>query len=99
MRAGFSAIASYREPLFEEEEEKTMRKLFTASLFAFAVSMAVNAAQAKVIVEFAYPYAGLFDVTYEKILPKFYEQYPDIEIKIRAPYENYEDGTNSMLRA
>ena len=75
-----------------------MIKLFATSLLAFAVSMGVNAAQAKVIVEFAYPYAGLFDVTYEKILPKFYEQHPDIEIKIRAPYENYEDGTNSILR-
>ncbi|MEO1399610.1 MAG: extracellular solute-binding protein, partial [Pseudomonadota bacterium] len=55
-------------------------------------------AQDKTVVEFAYPYSGLFDVTYEKILPKFYEQNPGIEIKIRAAYENYEDGTNTILR-
>lgn len=52
----------------------------------------------KITIEFAYPYSSLFDVTYEKILPKFNEQYPNIEVKIRAAYENYEDGTNTILR-
>ena len=52
----------------------------------------------KIVVEFAYPYSHLFDVTYEKILPKFYEQHPNIEIKMRATYESYEDGTNTILR-
>ena len=32
------------------------------------------------------------------ILPLFYEQHPNIEVKIRATYENYEDGTNTILR-
>lgn len=55
-------------------------------------------AQDKVVIEFAYPYSHLFDVTYEKILPKFYAQHPNIEVKMRATYESYEDGTNTILR-
>ncbi|MEL7348033.1 MAG: ABC transporter substrate-binding protein, partial [Pseudomonadota bacterium] len=55
-------------------------------------------AEDKVVIEFAYPYSHLFDVTYEKILPKFYEAHPNIEVKIRATYESYEDGTNTILR-
>ncbi len=73
-----------------------MKKTLLGTLFA-TVAFAAPV-QAKTVVEFSYPYSGLFDVTYEKILPKFYEQHPDIEIKIRAPYENYEDGTNAILR-
>ena len=75
-----------------------MKKTLIPSIFTLIFSIFAVAAHAKTVVEFAYPYAGLFDVTYEKILPKFYAQNPDIEIKIRAPYENYEDGTNSILR-
>ena len=55
-------------------------------------------AQDQVVIEFAYPYSHLFDVTYEKILPKFYAQHPNIEVKMRATYESYEDGTNTILR-
>jgi len=60
----------------------------------------LNTAQAeeKIVVEFGYPYSHLFDVTYEKIMPKFKEKYPNIEIKMRATYENYEDATNTILR-
>lgn len=55
-------------------------------------------AEDKVTIEFAYPYSHLFDVTYENILPKFYEAHPDIEVKFRATYENYEDANNTILR-
>ena len=74
-----------------------MRLLSIAALVAAGVASAANA-QDKIVVEFAYPYSHLFDVTYEKILPKFYEENPDIEIKMRATYESYEDGTNTILR-
>ncbi|MEL6218122.1 MAG: extracellular solute-binding protein [Pseudomonadota bacterium] len=72
------------------------RLLTTAAVLAALVGPA--AAQDKIVVEFAYPYSHLFDVTYEKILPKFYEAHPNIEIKMRATYESYEDGTNTILR-
>ncbi|MBU2532655.1 MAG: extracellular solute-binding protein, partial [Alphaproteobacteria bacterium] len=31
-------------------------------------------------------------------MPKFKEAHPNIEIKFRATYESYEDGTNTILR-
>ncbi|MEM6550246.1 MAG: ABC transporter substrate-binding protein [Pseudomonadota bacterium] len=63
------------------------------------VLMATSAlAEEKVTIEFAYPYSHLFDVTYEKIMPKFKEAHPNIEVKFRATYESYEDGTNTILR-
>ncbi len=70
------------------------------TLTAVALLAAATAAQAqdKVTIEFAYPYSHLFDVTYEKILPKFKEQYPHIDVQMRAAYEGYEDGTNTILR-
>ena len=72
------------------------RLLATAAVLAALGTNAV--AEDKIVVEFAYPYSHLFDVTYEKILPKFYEENPGIEIKMRATYESYEDGTNTILR-
>ncbi|WP_346894157.1 ABC transporter substrate-binding protein [uncultured Roseibium sp.] len=73
-----------------------MKKCLTAIAFLLAAGTAQ--AEDKVTIEFAYPYSHLFDVTYEKILPLFHEQYPDIEVKMRASYESYEDASNTILR-
>ena len=73
-----------------------MKSLATSMALALAAGAAM--AEDKIVIEFAYPYSHLFDVTYEKILPKFYEQHPNIEVKMRATYESYEDGTNTILR-
>jgi multiple sugar transport system substrate-binding protein len=51
-----------------------------------------------VTIEFAYPYSHLFDVTYEAMMPAFKKAHPNIEVKFRATYESYEDGTNTILR-
>ncbi|MGZ2257197.1 extracellular solute-binding protein [Roseobacter sp. A03A-229] len=77
-----------------------MQRTLTAMGTALGTLLAASTVTAddKIVVEFAYPYSHLFDVTYEKILPKFYEQHPNIEIKMRATYESYEDGTNTILR-
>jgi len=79
-----------------------MKKMLLASFAALAFvagAPVMNAnAEDKVVIEFAYPYSHLFDVTYEKILPKFNAQYPNIEVNMRATYESYEDGTNTILR-
>ncbi|MGD1924373.1 MAG: extracellular solute-binding protein [Paracoccaceae bacterium] len=72
------------------------RMLTTVAVLAGLTAPAF--AEDKIVVEFAYPYSHLFDVTYEKILPKFYAENPGIEIKMRAAYESYEDGTNTILR-
>lgn len=70
------------------------------SLTAMAVALSATAALAedKVTIEFAYPYSHLFDVTYEAMMPAFKEAHPNIEVKFRATYESYEDGTNTVLR-
>ncbi|MDJ1008866.1 MAG: extracellular solute-binding protein [Paracoccaceae bacterium] len=73
-----------------------MQKTLTAMALVFAAAPAL--AQEKTVIEFAYPYSHLFDVTYQTILPKFLEAHPDIEVKFRATYESYEDGTNTILR-
>ena len=71
-----------------------MKKLFFALcsfLLTFNVATAVQ-------IEVAYPYSHLFDVTFEKILKDFKKTYPNIDVKFRATYESYEDGTNTILR-
>jgi multiple sugar transport system substrate-binding protein len=76
-----------------------MEKIMKIAMTAMALVLGTAAAaQDKIVIEFAYPYSHLFDVTYEKILPKFYAQHPNIEVKMRATYESYEDGTNTILR-
>ena len=69
------------------------------TLTAIALALAAPAmAEDKVTIEFAYPYSHLFDVTYKKVLPMFEAAHPGIEVVMRATYESYEDGTNSILR-
>jgi len=74
-----------------------MKRTLTA-IAATLVAGPVLAASHVTTIEFAYPYSHLFDVTYEKIMPKFKEAHPNIEVKFRATYESYEDGTNTVLR-
>ncbi len=71
-----------------------MKKLITTLALAAFGSTAAHAVE----IEVAYPYSHLFDVTYEKILKTFNEEHPDIDVKFRAVYEDYEDGTNTILR-
>lgn len=73
-----------------------MKNLTTAMLLVLSAGAA--SAQDKVTIEFAYPYSHLFDVTYENILPLFHAAHPNIEVKFRATYENYEDANNTILR-
>ena len=73
------------------------RSTLLALMLTTSVSSAAMA-QDKVTIEFAYPYSHLFDVTYEAMMPAFKEAHPNIEVKFRATYEDYEDGTNTVLR-
>jgi multiple sugar transport system substrate-binding protein len=71
---------------------------YTLTAMAVALSATAVFAEDKVTIEFAYPYSHLFDVTYEAMMPAFKEAHPNIEVKFRATYESYEDGTNTVLR-
>lgn len=73
-----------------------MKYMLTA--MTLALSATTVYAEDKVTIEFAYPYSHLFDVTYEAMMPAFKEAHPNIEVKFRATYESYEDGTNTVLR-
>lgn len=72
------------------------RLLASVSLVALLAGTA--AAQDSVTIEVGYPYSSLFDVTFERIMPLFNERHPDITVEFRATYDNYEDGTNTVLR-
>lgn len=73
-----------------------MKTTVTAMVLALSATAAI--AEETVTIEFAYPYSHLFDVTYEAMMPGFKEAHPNIEVKFRATYESYEDGTNTILR-
>ena len=70
----------------------------TISAMVLALSASTAMAQDNVTIEFAYSYSHLFDVTYEAMMPAFKEKHPNIDVKFRATYESYEDGTNTILR-
>ena len=74
-----------------------MKKLRTLSAIVLAASVLKSPAIA-VEIEVGYAYSSLFDVTMERLIPEFKKAHPDIEVKFRATYENYEDGTNTILR-
>lgn len=69
-----------------------------AALTTAFVSTLIASPVMGVEIEVGYPYSHLFDVTYEKIMKEFKKVHPEIDVKFRATYENYEDGTNTILR-
>jgi multiple sugar transport system substrate-binding protein len=75
-----------------------MKLKTTFAAFATAGVAAVGTAASAVEIEVGYPYSALFDVTFERMMPAFKEAHPDIDVKFRATYENYEDATNTILR-
>jgi multiple sugar transport system substrate-binding protein len=72
---------------------KTLQHLIAASTLSLAGSVV---AATELVVQ--YPYGGIFEETFAQIQQEFEAKYPDIELKFRAPYENYEDGTQKVLR-
>ena len=71
-----------------------MKNLTKLSAIALAGSVMMTSAKA-VEIEVGYAYSSLFDVTMERLIPEFNKAHPDITVKFRATYENYEDGTNT----
>ncbi|PCI06064.1 MAG: ABC transporter substrate-binding protein [Hyphomicrobiales bacterium] len=74
-----------------------MKRLLT-SVAALLVAATTTASAQQVTIEVGYPYSGLFDVTYKAIMEEFTKEHPEIKVVFRAAYENYEDGTNTILR-
>jgi len=73
--------------------------MLTGTVVTFASAAATVATAAETVtIEVGYPYSALFDVTFQRIYPLFKEAHPDIEVKFRATYDNYEDASNTILR-
>lgn len=72
-------------------------KTVLAATLVVALSSASALAES-VTIEVGYPYSALFDVTFKRMMPLFKKAHPDIEVKFRATYDNYEDATNTILR-
>ncbi len=88
-------IAKHKRSL-SGQEDISMKTTLTAMAMVLGAGAAL--ADDTVTIEFAYPYSHLFDVTYEAMMPAFKKAHPNIEVKFRATYESYEDGTNTILR-
>ena len=69
----------------------------TVAAAAFTLTGAANAV-AGTTIEVQYPYSHLFKTTYEKIIADFNKVNPDITVKLRAAYESYEDGSQTVLK-
>ena len=67
-------------------------------LGAIALSAFTAQAAQAVEIEVQYPYAHLFAETYKQIIVEFNKVHPDIKVKMRAPYESYEDGSQKVLK-
>jgi multiple sugar transport system substrate-binding protein len=74
------------------------RILSVAALAALMSAPLVSPAAQAVEIEVAYPYSNSFDITFEKIMESFRKDHPEIDVRFRATYEHYEDGTNTVLR-
>ena len=72
-----------------------MKRILTAIA---AISMFTATASQAVEIEFGYPYPHLFDTTYTKIMKDFEKDHPNIKVKFRATYDDYEDATQVVLR-
>ena len=55
-------------------------------------------AWSQITVTIEYPYAEVFTKVHKTIIKKFEASQSEIKVKIRTPYENYEDGTQKVLR-
>jgi len=67
-------------------------------MVAAGLSLATTTAWAQTVIEVQYPYAHLFDKTQETIAREFEKDNPDIKVKFRGAYENYEDGSQKVLK-
>src|SRR5215510_7544398 len=72
-----------------------MRKLLLAAAATMMV-MSNASAQTEIVVQ--YPYPDLFNDTMKRVAAVFTKLRPDVKITFRAPYKDYEDATQRVLR-
>lgn len=75
-----------------------MWKVLSAATVAMLVGFAAGQAAAKDVLDVLYPYPSLFKGMHEDMTARFMEANPGIEVRFRAPAEDYEDATQQVLR-
>lgn len=75
-----------------------MFKTTAVAALAMLAGMGVAQAQSKIEITLQYPNPELFTETHKKIAEEFAKVHPEIKVTMRAPYDNYEDGTQRILR-
>lgn len=74
-----------------------MKRLAILTLSGLSVtSVSQVNAQTDLVVQYAY--SAIFDVAMERLKNEFEASHSDIRIQYRAPYENYEDGSQRIMR-
>lgn len=74
----------------------------TFSLSALTLGLALVACpalaetQTEIVVQ--YPYGDVFNETHKRIAEAFAAKHPEIKVTFRAPYKDYEDATQRILR-
>lgn len=75
-----------------------MCKALSVVLFGAVLVAGLGPAVAKDVLDVLYPYPSLFKGMHEDLSKRFTETKPDIEVRFRAPAEDYEDATQQVLR-
>lgn len=75
-----------------------MLKRSTFAALAMLAGVASAQAQTQTEVVMQYPNPELFAETHKRIMEEFAKIHPEIKITLRAPYQDYEDGTQKVLR-
>ena len=73
-------------------------RLVAVLCLAAVIAFGAGAALAETTIEVQYPYAHLFDKTHKIISEAFAKDHPDIKLKFRGAYENYEDASQKVLK-
>jgi len=78
------------------EKKMNLKKTLGAITVGF---LCITAYQVHAVtIEVGYAYSALFDTTFKRMMPLFKKAHPDINVKFRATYDNYEDAANTILR-
>lgn len=72
-----------------------MKKRFVAAAVLTLMSSSVFA---KTVLTVQYPYGEIFDGLHKKLEADFEAQNPDIDLKFRSNYVNYEDASQKVMR-
>ncbi|MDK9739489.1 ABC transporter substrate-binding protein [Vibrio sp. D404a] len=70
----------------------------TRKFIAFAAMTLSTSAVADTTIVVQYPYGELFDGLHKQLAQDFEQAHPDIKVKFRSNYENYEDATQKVMR-